>query len=143
MVEEADKALEEYLAENEHARNEFIRDRKLRNDPRVIPGIRHFLRRTSLDELPQILNVIRGEMSLVGPRPVTEDEMELYGNDKYHYLRSRPGITGLWQVSGRSSLSFEDRVRLDSHYSNYWSLLFDLKILIRTVIVVFAAKGAY
>ena len=102
-----------------------------------------FLRKTSLDELPQIINVIRGEMSIVGPRPVTEDEMELYGNDKWHYLRTRPGITGLWQVSGRSSLPFEDRVRLDTHYSNCWSLLLDLKILIRTISVVFAAKGAY
>ena len=143
MVMDADEALRGHLAENEAARLEFDRTRKLRHDPRIIPIVGHFLRRTSLDELPQLLNVVRGEMSIVGPRPVTEEEVDRYGQGKALYFMARPGITGLWQVSGRSELTFEKRVALDIHYLHSWSLLRDLAILVRTLGVVVKREGAY
>ncbi|MGE5830416.1 MAG: sugar transferase [Micromonosporaceae bacterium] len=114
---------------------------KIRDDPRVIP-VGRFLRRTSLDELPQLINVLRGEMSLVGPRPLPADDGDFLG-DVRRRLLVRPGMTGLWQVSGRSELSWDDAVRLDLYYVDNWSLAFDLVILWRTVGVVFARKGAY
>ncbi|HZN17435.1 MAG TPA: sugar transferase [Micromonosporaceae bacterium] len=114
---------------------------KIRNDPRVFP-VGRFLRGTSLDELPQLINVLRGEMSLVGPRPLPADDGDFLG-DVRRRLLVRPGITGLWQVSGRSDLSWDDAVRLDLYYVDNWSLAFDLSILWRTVGVVLAGKGAY
>ncbi|WP_203659860.1 sugar transferase [Actinocatenispora rupis] len=114
---------------------------KIRNDPRVIP-IGRFLRRTSLDELPQLINVLKGEMSLVGPRPLPAEDGDFLG-DVRRRLLVRPGITGLWQVSGRSDLSWDDAVRLDLYYVDNWSLTFDLLILWRTLGVVFARRGAY
>jgi lipopolysaccharide/colanic/teichoic acid biosynthesis glycosyltransferase len=114
---------------------------KIRNDPRVTP-VGRFLRKTSLDELPQLINVIRGEMSLVGPRPLPADDGDFLG-DVRRRLLVRPGMTGLWQVSGRSELSWDDAVRLDLYYVDNWSLAFDLVILWRTVGVVFGRKGAY
>ena len=118
------------------------RDGKLRDDPRVT-RIGSFLRRTSLDELPQLYNVLRGDMSMVGPRPVTADELHLYGDARHHYLFVRPGITGLAQVSGRSNLTYDERIRLDTQYVNDMSLRNDLVIMIRTFTAVFTSRGAY
>ena len=114
---------------------------KMRNDPRITP-VGRFLRKTSLDELPQLINVVRGEMSLVGPRPLPADDGDFLG-DVRRRLLVRPGMTGLWQVSGRSELSWDDAVRLDLYYVDNWSLAFDMVILWRTVGVVFGRKGAY
>ena len=102
-----------------------------------------FLRHTSLDELPQLLNVIRGEMSLVGPRPVVRSELPRYGDQAGYYLMVRPGMTGLWQVSGRSDTDYDTRVYLDSWYVKNWSLWYDMIILFKTVRVVFQRSGAY
>jgi exopolysaccharide biosynthesis polyprenyl glycosylphosphotransferase len=114
---------------------------KIRDDPRITP-VGRFLRKTSLDELPQLINVVKGEMSLVGPRPLPADDGDFLG-DVRRRLLVRPGMTGLWQVSGRSELSWDDAVRLDLYYVDNWSLAFDLVILWRTVGVVFGRKGAY
>ena len=114
---------------------------KIKNDPRVSP-VGRFLRATSLDELPQLINVLRGEMSLVGPRPLPADDGDFLG-DVRRRLLVRPGMTGLWQVSGRSDLSWDDAVRLDLYYVDNWSLAYDLRILWRTIGVVVARKGAY
>jgi lipopolysaccharide/colanic/teichoic acid biosynthesis glycosyltransferase len=114
---------------------------KIRNDPRVTP-IGGFLRRTSLDELPQLINVLRGEMSLVGPRPLPAEDGDFLGDVRRRML-VRPGITGLWQVSGRSDLSWDDAVRLDLYYVDNWSLVLDLTTLWRTIGVVLRRKGAY
>jgi lipopolysaccharide/colanic/teichoic acid biosynthesis glycosyltransferase len=115
---------------------------KMRDDPRItVPG--RFLRRYSLDELPQLWNVLRGDMSLVGPRPALPSEVDAYDDDARRRLHVRPGITGLWQVSGRSDLSWEDTVRLDSYYVDNWSFTQDIQILIRTVKAVLASSGAY
>ncbi|MDQ4089719.1 MAG: sugar transferase [Actinomycetota bacterium] len=114
---------------------------KLVGDPRIT-SIGGFLRRFSIDELPQLWNVLKGDMSIVGPRPPLPREVELYGDRAWARLRVKPGITGLWQVSGRSELSFEEMVALDVQYWQRWSLLLDLKILVRTPAVVLAATGA-
>jgi exopolysaccharide biosynthesis polyprenyl glycosylphosphotransferase len=114
---------------------------KIKDDPRITP-VGRMLRRTSLDELPQLINVVKGEMSLVGPRPLPADDGDFLG-DVRRRLLVRPGMTGLWQVSGRSELSWDDAVRLDLYYVDNWSLAFDLVILWRTVGVVFGRRGAY
>ena len=142
MVVDADQRLAELLANEPAMRAEWARDRKLKTDPRL-NHVGAFLRRTSLDELPQLLNVIRGEMSLVGPRPVVADELEKYGDDTDYYLMVRPGITGLWQVSGRSDVGYEKRVYLDTWYVKNWSLWYDIAILFKTVRVVLRRDGAY
>jgi len=115
---------------------------KLKKDPRVT-AIGSFLRRTSLDELPQLFNILRGDMSLVGPRPPIAYEIENYQPWHMERLKAIPGLTGLWQVSGRSSVSFEEMVRLDVRYINDWSLLLDLRILLRTIPVVLKGTGGY
>jgi undecaprenyl-phosphate galactose phosphotransferase len=142
MVPDADRILADLLALDSEARAEWERDFKLKNDPRVTP-IGDFLRRTSLDELPQLWNVLKGEMSLVGPRPIVEPELERYGDQVGYYLEARPGMTGLWQISGRSETGYEDRVALDSWYVRNWALWYDLVILIKTVKVVLRGRGAY
>jgi Undecaprenyl-phosphate galactose phosphotransferase WbaP len=142
MFPDADKVLAEVLACNPEARTEWEKDFKLKNDPRIT-SIGAFLRATSLDELPQLWNVLKGEMSLVGPRPVIEEELERYGDQVDYYLEAPPGMTGLWQISGRNNMSYEDRVALDSWYVRNWSLWYDLVIMIKTVRVVLARKGAY
>ena len=142
MVKDAEARLEHYLAENPEAREEWERDFKLKDDPRIT-RIGHFLRRTSLDELPQIINVIRGEMSLVGPRPIVEKEIEKYGDLIADYYLVPPGITGLWQVSGRSDTTYDERVQMDSWYVRNWSIWLDFVYLIKTVQVVFKREGAY
>ncbi len=142
MAPDAERRLAEILERDPRAAAEWQLTRKLKDDPRVT-RIGRFLRRTSLDELPQLINVIRGEMSLVGPRPVTAEEVEAYGEHRDYYLQSRPGITGLWQVSGRNQLDFRRRVHLDVFYVQNWSLLRDIVILLMTVRVVFSRRGAY
>lgn len=143
MVVDADERLRRLLETDAKARREFELFQKLKRDPRIIPGIGSFLRTTSLDELPQLINVLLGQMSVVGPRPVTKEELGKYKEAVQDYFRSRPGITGLWQVSGRNDLSFEDRVKIDQAYIYRWSFLQDLRIILRTFEVVVLRRGAY
>jgi exopolysaccharide production protein ExoY len=142
MESDADARLREHLATCPTARAEWATHRKLRNDPRVTP-LGQVLREYSVDELPQLLNVIRGDMSLVGPRPVVAEELAGYGAEAKHYCAARPGITGLWQVSGRSDTEFTRRIELDAQYVRTWSLWTDLAILARTVPAVLGARGSY
>jgi Undecaprenyl-phosphate galactose phosphotransferase WbaP len=142
MYRDAEERLKVILLEDPEARQEWEEIRKLKNDPRITP-IGRFLRKTSLDELPQILNILRGEMSLVGPRPVTREEIDKYYKDSAELCFSvLPGITGLWQVSGRSNTSFDYRISLDSWYVRNWNLWLDIVILLKTVIVVAKKEGA-
>ena len=141
MLRNSEQVLADLLKNDPVAREEWARDQKLTNDPRITP-VGHFLRRSSLDELPQLLNVLRGEMSLVGPRPITVSELTRYGAVRWHYLSVRPGITGLWQVSGRNNTTYEERVALDRRYVEQRSLMLDLEILFRTVRVVLVRDGA-
>jgi len=143
MYADAEARLEELLKKNPQARKEWKINFKLKNDPRITP-IGSFLRKTSLDELPQLFNVLKGEMSLVGPRPVTETELNTrYKEKKEFYLLVRPGITGLWQVSGRSDVSYEQRVNMDTWYVFNWSPWIDLVIFYKTIGVVLKKRGAY
>lgn len=142
MVVNADKILDEHLAKHPELKEEWEKDQKLRNDPRIT-RVGKYLRKTSLDELPQVWNVIRGEMSIVGPRPIVQSEIEKYGKSYALYTKVKPGITGLWQVSGRNDLSYEERVTLDSYYVRNWSVWLDIYILARTVPVALFGKGAY
>jgi lipopolysaccharide/colanic/teichoic acid biosynthesis glycosyltransferase len=141
MYRQSDAMLEELLRTDPAARAEWERDQKLVNDPRVTP-IGNFLRKTSLDELPQLINVMRGEMAFVGPRPVTVSELERYGQVRWHYLSVTPGVTGLWQVSGRNNLSYAERVALDRRYVEERSAGMGLNILFKTVDVVLRGHGA-
>jgi exopolysaccharide production protein ExoY len=141
MRVDAQQRLAELLATDKAARAEWERDFKLTNDPRVTP-IGGFLRRTSLDELPQLLNVLRGEMMLVGPRPITVQELRRYGDSRWHYLSVTPGMTGLWQVSGRNDLSYGERVALDRSYVETRTIGLDVEILVRTALVVATGRGA-
>jgi exopolysaccharide production protein ExoY len=141
MVRRADLVLAEVFEKNPSAKEEWARDHKLRNDPRVL-RIGQFLRQTSLDELPQLFNVLRGEMHLVGPRPVVVQEIPRYGEHKRHYFAVKPGMTGLWQVSGRNNLTYAQRVALDARYVETRSLWMDLRILARTVRVLVTRDGA-
>jgi Undecaprenyl-phosphate galactose phosphotransferase WbaP len=144
MIVNSDLVLKQHLAANAEAQAEWNRDLKLKNDPRIIPGIGQFLRRSSLDELPQLLNVLKGEMSLVGPRPIyTKQEVDKFSEMYPLYLRVRPGMTGLWQVSGRNNTTYDDRVRLDTYYVRNWSLWLDYFILLRTVRTVLLREGSY
>ena len=136
------EVLENYLARHPDARAEWNKTHKLRNDPRISP-IGSFLRRYSLDELPQLWNVLRGDMSLVGPRPIVAAEVEKYGPCFECYCRVKPGLTGLWQVSGRSQLSYEARVSIDCQYVKTWSLRRDFVIVLRTFLSVANQDGAY
>ena len=142
MQVNGDRLLQDALASDEALREEWLRERKLRCDPRVT-RVGKFLRKTSLDELPQFWNVLRGEMSLVGPRPIVEEEIPAYGPNFSLYCRVTPGLTGLWQVSGRSEVSRRDRVQLDSYYVRNWSPWLDLNILARTAKAVITGQGAY
>ena len=142
MCVDAKAKLEELLETDPEAKAEWERDFKLRNDPRVTKS-GAFLRKTSLDELPQIFNVLKGEMSLVGPRPIIQEELERYGEYVGDYLMVKPGITGMWQVSGRSDIDYEERVLLDSWYVRNWSVWIDIVMLFKTFKVVLLRKGAY
>ncbi len=142
MCVDAKERLETLLETDPAAREEWERDFKLKNDPRITKS-GAFLRKTSLDELPQIFNVLKGEMSLVGPRPIIAEELPRYGKFQKDYLMVRPGITGMWQVSGRSDIDYEERVALDSWYVRNWSVWIDIVLLFKTFYVVLARKGAY
>jgi len=143
MVIDAEECLRRWAAENPELRDEYLKNYKLRDDPRIT-AIGRWLRRTSLDELPQLWNVLRGDMSLVGPRPVVLQELEEhYGPATQLYIRIRPGVTGLWQVSGRSDTSYARRVFLDEWYILNWSFWYDIVILIQTSWIVIAGKGAF
>lgn len=142
MVMNSQEVLQELLANDPEARAEWDKDFKLKNDPRITP-IGHFLRKTSLDELPQLWNVFKGEMSLVGPRPIIDEELLRYKEDSEYYLMAKPGMSGLWQVSGRNDIDYDTRVYLDSWYVKNWSLWNDIAILFKTVGVVLNRDGAY
>lgn len=142
MIPNAEMALRELLAKDHALREEWDRDHKLRDDPRVT-RLGKFLRSTSLDELPQIWNVVKGEMSLVGPRPVTREELLRYGRNMLLYMMVKPGITGLWQVSGRSNTDYRRRVAIDVCYVRNQSFLLDIWILFKTTLVVVGRRGAY
>lgn len=142
MYKDADEKLESILKENPAMRRQWEKDRKIENDPRVTP-FGKFIRKTSLDELPQLINIFLGQMSFVGPRPVTESELVRYGDSADYILSVTPGLSGMWQTSGRSDTAYEDRVVLDTYYIQNWSIWLDLWILIKTVWVVLGGKGAY
>jgi lipopolysaccharide/colanic/teichoic acid biosynthesis glycosyltransferase len=144
MRRDADRVLAAMLDADPKLRAEFERDHKLKRDPRITP-LGKFLRRSSLDELPQFINVLRGEMSVVGPRPIVWDELRRYGRSMDEVLSVRPGLTGLWQVSGRNNLTYRTRVRLDLTYVRNRSFWLDLGIVLRTIGVVLLPmdRGAY
>lgn len=137
----ADKKLKEYLENNDEAREEFEKTHKLQNDPRITK-IGNFLRKSSLDELPQMINILKGDMSFVGPRPVVEKEVEEYGTNKDKFLSVRPGLTGYWQVNGRSNTTYEERMKMELYYVGNCSLWLDIKIFFKTFITVFKKEGA-
>lgn len=141
MVLNGDDVLAAHLAACPDSASEWAATRKLKNDPRVT-SIGRLLRRSSLDELPQLVNVLRGEMSCVGPRPVVEEELARYGDNAADYLAARPGMTGLWQISGRSRLGYADRVKLDALYVRQWTLGLDMVILIKTIPAVLRTQDA-
>jgi len=142
MVPDADRVLRETLASNHALAEEWEKTQKLKDDPRLT-RVGRFLRMTSVDELPQVLNVLVGQMSLVGPRPITTGETVRYAELVSLYTKVLPGLTGLWQVSGRNELEYEERVKLDAYYVRNWSVWLDLYILIKTVWVVLTGRGAY
>ncbi len=144
MYKNSDTLLEEILSNSDELREEFESDFKLKEDPRIT-AVGRFLRRSSLDELPQFLNVFKGEMSLVGPRPIVEEEIKKYGDSMDEVISVRPGLTGLWQVSGRNNLSYQKRVKMDLYYARKRSLLLDLEIILLTLGVLFFPmdRGAF
>ena len=141
MIVGADKILERYLEENENAKKEYKEYKKLKNDPRVTK-IGNFIRKTSLDEFPQFINVLKGDMSLVGPRPYLPREKEDMGEYYTYIIESKPGITGFWQVAGRSDVNFDERLKMDYDYNQNKSLKMDMKLLIKTVTNVAKKEGA-
>ncbi|MBL8560350.1 MAG: sugar transferase [Hyphomonadaceae bacterium] len=141
MVPNANEVLAAHLAANPEAEKEWLETQKLTDDPRVT-RVGAFLRKTSLDEIPQLWNVLIGEMSIIGPRPIIRSELDRYGKDRRYYLLVRPGISGLWQVSGRSNTTYERRIELDRLYLENWSYAQDLKILIKTPMAVLKSEGA-
>lgn len=141
MIVGADEILKEYLSENEEARIEFEKNQKLKNDPRITK-LGNFLRKTSLDEFPQFINILKGDMSLVGPRPIVDREVELFG-DKMKTVHSvRPGLTGYWAANGRSDTTYEQRVEMEAYYAENFSLLLDIKIIFKTIKSVIKKEGA-
>jgi len=136
MVVDADERLKALLASDADVAAEFAESRKIKNDPRIVPYVGSFLRKLSLDELPQFFNVLAGDMSVVGPRPVTEEEIRDYYGYKHAYLKARPGITGLWQISGRNGIDYSERVSLDKEYVSKWNFSRDISIILRTAAVV-------
>lgn len=142
MLPDAEELLTEYLQKNPLAKAEWEANYKLKDDPRVTL-IGRYLRKTSLDELPQLWNVLKGEMSLVGPRPIVEEEIARYGEYIKEYYLVPPGITGIWQVSGRSDTTYEERVAMDTWYARNWSVSLDFLLLLKTIKFVIMGKGAY
>lgn len=142
MAPNADAVLEDHLAKDRQAAAEWQARQKLKDDPRITPlGL--VLRKTSLDELPQLLNIVKGEMSVVGPRPIVRAEVPKYGEAIEQYLSARPGLTGLWQISGRNDVDYIRRVALDRLYVEEWSFVGDLEIVLRTFIAVLLSRGCY
>ena len=131
----------EMLEKDDELRKEFEENRKLKDDPRIT-RIGKILRKTSLDEFPQFVNVLKGEMSLVGPRAVVDDEIDLFGDKKDRFLSVKPGITGYWAANGRSNTTYDERVEMEVYYAENISLLLDIKILFKTVLSVIKAEGA-
>lgn len=142
MVNNNEELLEKYLAANPAERAEWLATRKLRNDPRITP-FGAFLRKSSIDEIPQLVNVVLGHMSMVGPRPIVPSETVYYGQNYADYIRVRPGLTGLWQVSGRSDADYVKRVQLDALYVANRSFVGDLVIMVKTIPAVLNARGSY
>jgi lipopolysaccharide/colanic/teichoic acid biosynthesis glycosyltransferase len=142
MVVNADQVLRRYLDESPELKAEWQATHKLKQDPRVT-RVGAILRKLSLDEMPQFWNILIGDMSLIGPRPIVDEEIEKYGRCFELYIQARPGLTGLWQVSGRSDTSYQQRVELDEYYLLHRSIMLDLHILVKTVFVVVGRKGAY
>lgn len=142
MIPNAQSHLEKILETDKKLREEFEQDHKLKNDPRI-SVLGKFLRQFSLDELPQLWNILRGEMSFIGPRPIVRHELKRYGEIADHYLSVKPGLSGLWQVSGRNNLTYEERIKLDQHYVENWSLRKDFEIFLKTRVVVITGYGAY
>jgi exopolysaccharide production protein ExoY len=142
MAVDGDRILRDYIESNPEARAEWLKDHKLRNDPRITP-IGRFIRASSIDELPQLWNVLVGEMSLVGPRPIVAAEIAKYGSVFAAYISCRPGITGLWQISGRNDVSYETRVALDLKYAQTRSVFLNLSIIFRTIPAVVSRRGSY
>lgn len=143
MYRDADDRLKQLLSSDPELNEEWQKSHKLKNDPRVTP-IGRFLRKCSLDELPQFWNVLKGDLSIVGPRPVVEEELQLHIGPKAGKILSiRPGITGLWQVSGRSDTTYDTRIRLDEHYIDNHSLYLDFKLILKTIPAIISSRGAY
>ena len=142
MCTNSQEILEQILATDPIRRAEWEKDRKFLDDPRVTK-FGKILRKTSLDELPQIFNILKGDMSLVGPRPVTEPELIKYGKYQDYVLSVLPGLSGMWQISGRSDTGYEERISFDSYYIQNWSIWLDIWILLKTIWVVISGKGAY
>lgn len=142
MAENGDEIMQAHFERYPQSRQEWLATRKLQHDPRVT-RVGLVLRKLSLDELPQLLNILKGEMSFVGPRPVVEDELQLYGTAAEFYLKSRPGLTGLWQISGRNDVSYSTRVAYDRHYVENWSFAADIVIIVKTFPAVLSSRGSY
>jgi exopolysaccharide production protein ExoY len=142
MVVNGDEVLRQHLSSNPAALEEWTKTRKLTSDPRITP-LGRTLRKTSLDELPQLFNILRGDMSFVGPRPIVEEEISRYGQAFDDYRRARPGLTGHWQVSGRNDTGYDERVALDKAYVSNWSFMRDINIIVMTIPAVIKAKGVY
>jgi len=142
MAVNGDEVLRNYLKANPQAAEEWRATRKLKFDPRVTV-VGTVLRKLSLDELPQLLNILRGEMSVVGPRPVVDEELNLYDSFAAFYLSTRPGLTGLWQISGRNDVSYDTRIAFDTQYVQNWSLIGDVAIIVKTIPAVCMARGSY
>jgi lipopolysaccharide/colanic/teichoic acid biosynthesis glycosyltransferase len=143
MVPNAENILQELLKNNPAKKEEYEKDFKLKDDPRIIPIIGNFLRKSSLDELPQFFNSLIGDMSIVGPRPIIQAEIEKYGKYANKLFSVKPGVTGLWQVSGRNDISYNERVNLDMNYIDKRNLFEDIRIVFETVRVMLFRKGAY
>jgi Undecaprenyl-phosphate galactose phosphotransferase WbaP len=142
MVVNAQEVLQELFAKDPNLKKEFEESFKLKNDPRIT-RVGAFLRKTSLDEIPQLFNVLKGDLSLVGPRPIVINEIEKYGEYGKYLLRVPPGVTGLWQISGRSDIDYNERVKLDMQYIMNWSLWLDINIIFKTIPAVLKRDGAY
>ncbi|MBD3842778.1 MAG: sugar transferase [Campylobacterales bacterium] len=143
MVANAEQILEDWLENHPEIRAEYEKDFKLKDDPRVIPGIGSFMRKASIDELPQFFNSLLGDMSVVGPRPIVENEVGKYGKYAIKLYSVKPGVTGLWQVSGRNDIDYDERVAIDMEYIDNQTFWGDIKIIIQTVLVMVFKKGAY
>lgn len=141
MVPNAEDILERWLRENPDKRKEYLKDRKIENDPRITK-IGNILRKTSLDEFPQFINIFKGEMSLIGPRPVVPDEAENYGKQKDKFLSMRPGLTGYWASNGRSNISYKERIKMELYYIDHCSFLLDIQIIFDTIFAVIKKEGA-